>query len=326
MKGPWLRPALWTAGLLLLPCLPACRSPATDSPVALAAVRLQDPGSAPADPSAFDEATPPRLPEPPPDDKPALPWARRGCKDWLADCWRETCDTFKEEAHLVWQDHKNYYSSGNLALLALGLGIAAPLANTPADRQFQDWYQNKVRSADTDEFSRYAKMPGHYPYMLPIILGATVGGKLTDDTLPGAITFDWGSRCCRALLVGAPTVGILQVSLGAGRPSEDPSQWWPFNDKNGVSGHGFVAAVPFLTAARMTDNRLARFSLVAVSTIPTWSRLNDDDHYLSQAWLGWWIAYLSVRSVDRTERDRRIEFVPACEGTTGLGFSVLFRY
>ena len=327
MDGTRFRPALWAAGLLWLLSLPACRSsPLTallsdPPPVVVDEVPTSPPASAPA-----EDVIPPWLQDVRPDSPEPPPWQRRTCQEWLADGWRETCATLKEQAHLAWQDQKHYYSPGNLALLALGIGVAAPLANTPADEYVSDWYRDKVRSPRADEVSRWAKLPGDYPLMLPLILGATVGGKLTEDTPGGALAFDWGSRSCRALLAGAPTIGILQVGLGAGRPGEDPAHWHPFNDKNGASGHAFVAAVPFLTAARMADRRAARFGLAAVSTLPTWSRFNDDGHYLSQAWLGWWVAYLSIRSVDRTERERRIEFVPACEGTTGPGISLLFRY
>jgi hypothetical protein len=31
------------------------------------------------------------------------------------------------------------------------------------------------------------------------------------------------------------------------------------------------------------------------------SRVNDDSHYASQAFLGWWAAYLAARSVNATE-------------------------
>src|SRR5262249_19629949 len=39
------------------------------------------------------------------------------------------------------QDYRNYYSWPNLGLLALGLGAAAPLANTSADHDIHTWYQ-----------------------------------------------------------------------------------------------------------------------------------------------------------------------------------------
>ena len=56
-----------------------------------------------------------------------------------------------------------------------------------------------------------------------------------------------------------------------------------------------------------------------------WSRINDDGHYLSQAVLGWWIAYLAVESVNRTEYNRNILVVPSCQPDE-IGFRVLIQY
>jgi len=39
--------------------------------------------------------------------------------------------------------------------------------------------------------------------------------------------------------------------------------------------------------------------------LTAWSRVNDDDHYITQACLGWWMAYLACRAVDDTDRSQR---------------------
>jgi hypothetical protein len=90
---------------------------------------------------------------------------------------------------------------------------------------------------------------------------------------------------------------------GGSRPGEEDhgSQWRPFSDDNGVSGHSFVGAVPFLSAAYMTDNRFLRGTLIAASTLPAVSRLNDDAHYASQAIIGWSLAFFAANAVNHTE-------------------------
>ena len=103
---------------------------------------------------------------------------------------------------------------------------------------------------------------------------------------------------------------LLQRALGASRPDEAGSHWQSFNDSNGVSGHSFMGAVPFLTAAEMIDNSYLKYTLYLGSTLAGLSRINDNDHYFSQAVLGWWIAYLSVNSTDRTDR-RKVIISPA---------------
>ena len=79
------------------------------------------------------------------------------------------------------------------------------------------------------------------------------------------------------MLVGAPATGVLQVAIGASRPSETAagSRWRPFHDNNGVSGHAFVGAVPFLAAAKYTDNRLLQVALIAASTVTASSRIAE---------------------------------------------------
>jgi hypothetical protein len=92
------------------------------------------------------------------------------------------------------------------------------------------------------------------------------------------------------------------MATGASRPSEDVgSQWHFFNDNNGVSGHAFVGAVPFLAAADMVESPLLKGTLYVCSTFVGFSRMTDDAHYPSQVFLGWYLAWASARAVDATE-------------------------
>ena len=95
----------------------------------------------------------------------------------------------------------------------------------------------------------------------------------------------------------------MQMLTGASRPGEtdDGSTWKPFQDNNGVSGHSFIGAVPFLCAAKMTDDPLWKAAFYAGSTLAGLSRINDDRHYTSQVFLGWWMAYLAATAVDQTQ-------------------------
>ena len=62
---------------------------------------------------------------------------------------------------------------------------------------------------------------------------------------------------------------IMQSTTGTSRPGEMDAKpaWKPLNDMNGVSGHAFIGAIPFLSAAQMTDNRLARATLYLASAV-----------------------------------------------------------
>jgi hypothetical protein len=88
-----------------------------------------------------------------------------------------------------------------------------------------------------------------------------------------------------------------------------------------------VGAVPFLTAASMTENRPLKAALFAGSFYTTWARLDDDAHYFSQCVLGWTIAYLATRSVSMTEWEmQRVQFTPIAMPQGGAGLGVLIRY
>ena len=242
---------------------------------------------------------------------------------WLA----EFTAAGEQELRLVWSDHANFYSLRSLAGLGLGVGFAAVLANTNLDQRFQNDFQFEFRTEESDGWSDVVKPMGEGKYVLPIYAGAVVLGSIADDWVPTCAVGEWGGRSLCAVLVGAPPMLLLQKALGGSRPKErhSTSQWSFWQDDNGVSGHSFMGAVPFITAAKMTDNEFAKAALYAGSIALPWSRVNDNAHYISQAALGWWIAYLAASAIDDT--GTRIEgmnvgFIPVAEG---FGFGLMYE-
>jgi hypothetical protein len=226
----------------------------------------------------------------------------------------------------IYEDYKNFYSMKNLEKLAMGLGAAGVLANTSADREIRDWYQESVRDKDSDDISTATKMFGEGVITIPLYLGAVLFEEFTGDVELGSTAGEWGKRCLRTLLVGYPPVFFLQRTLGASRPDEGGSGWSPFSDNNGVSGHSFNGAVPFITAAKMTDNPYYKYSLYIASTLSGISRINDNAHYFSQAALGWWMAYLAVTSVNKTETKGIKLVVAPANIPYGVGVTVTFLF
>ncbi len=229
----------------------------------------------------------------------------------------------RESACKVRTDHAFFYSRHTVRDLALGVALAAPLANTSLDHDFRNWWQDDVRSSGTDDLAAFWKPFGEGAIFIPAMACLGLVGRALRDRPLFDVGGELGSRATRAYLVGGPPMLFMQAMLGASRPGETPldSQWRPFYDTNAVSGHAFMAAVPFITAARMTENRSARALLYLGSTCTAWSRVNDDAHYLSQAILGWYMAYLACRSVDGTERgEQPLSLVPlVCPELSGLG-------
>ena len=286
-----------------------------------------EPKGVPEEPDSFQSAL-----ESPPDEtlipENILP---PQCTGRPAAAFREPCgaggpawDPIRLLDQNVKEDYSNFYSCTSLLEFASGLGPAATMANTTIDDKFRFWYQTRVRSSASDQIARVAKNFGEGLYVVPACAAMdVVGNCLADCPLLGPVG-DFGDRTVRAYLVGAPPVLLMQGLLGSGRPSDtaDNSYWHPFKNDNGVSGHAFVGAVPFITAAQMSDNIWEKGFFYACSAMPGWSRINDDAHYLSQVWLGWWMAYLACEAVNTTQKEHQsFQIMPVVSpGMTGLSF------
>jgi len=226
------------------------------------------------------------------------------------------------------RDYQHFYTESDLRFAAMGLALGATFAHTDVDEDFRNWWQDDVRSNAWGDFSNFAKPLGDGHISVAIMGAAMVGGAWADETRLGRVANTWGNRSLRAVAVGAPPLLLLQVATGSGRPGESSaeSDWRPFQDGNGVSGHAFMGAVPFIVAAQMTDNPLLSGLWYTGSLMTGISRINDDDHYLSQVVLGWWLAKMACDAVDKTEgrKDKPSKIVPllGAGGTVGMGIEL----
>jgi membrane-associated phospholipid phosphatase len=205
--------------------------------------------------------------------------------------------------HMVLQDYRNFYSCESLTCLTAAFGAGALMANTGFDTTMQNAWQTGVRPTDVGTFFSDCKPLGEGKYALAIFGAAAATGLVFEGQPAGDIVGEWGSRSLRIFAVGAPPLYVLQMATGASRPGEGSagSDWHFFNDNNGVSGHAFVGAIPFLAAAEMVENPLAKGTLYVCSTFVGFSRMTDNAHYPSQIFLGWYLAWASSMAVNRTE-------------------------
>ncbi|WP_404309125.1 phosphatase PAP2 family protein [Neorhodopirellula lusitana] len=211
----------------------------------------------------------------------------------------------------LWQrikaDHAFYYDLHSFKMLAGGFLVGAAIANTQLDQGIQDHFQVSVRGASSDDWFESlhsSKELGNGRYSLPVFAAAWAAGAFFDESPALATTGRWGERSLRTFLVGAPSLMVAQRLTGGSRPGEKDrnSRWLPFQDNNGVSGHAFISAFPFINAAKMTDRPILKSAFYAGSLLGPLSRVNDDDHYPSQVALGWWMAYVATTAIDRTEK------------------------
>jgi hypothetical protein len=234
-------------------------------------------------------------------------------------------DRLDADVDLSCQDWRDFYSCWNLTMVGLGVGVAAPLANTSADQSIRNWYQDHVHSHAANDFANVMNGASSWVVVPLAAEGAALFGMGPDDYAHDGGFFEWSNRSVRALAVGYPPVLAGYVLLGSSRPGPGGSHWHPFNDWHGISGHTFDEAIPFLTAAEMTDNDLLKAGLFLGSMAGGWARLHADQHYFSQIVLGWWMAYLAVRRVDDTQRDHS-PFMLVPTTADGPGVGVLVRY
>ncbi len=229
------------------------------------------------------------------------------------------------------QDYRHFCSRKSLGLLAIAVGVHAILANTSLDQDFRNSFQDNA-VGDPDAFD-WAKVLGETWVVVPTALGLWGVDEWIDRRgwfnhrgFPQDIG-RWSRQTCRALLVGAPANYALQVVIGSSRPTDTngSSRWRPFNDNNGSSGHTFVGAVPFLTAAKRTDNLLLKSALILGSGLAGYSRIYDDAHYLSQVLLGYSVAVLAVEATELTQQSPFQYRVVPLNTVGGFGLGVEFR-
>lgn len=215
---------------------------------------------------------------------------------------------FVSDSALLKQDFKSFYlDAGSLRLLGFNIAGAGLIANSSADRELQEYYRDNLRSDTTDSLSDVLRGPGEILLTVPVLLGARY---LTDE---GSKVSIWAGRSLRSIFTGAPAGLLIQYSTGGGRPREGDSHWRPFKNNNGLSGHSFIGAVPFITAARMQDDSYSSAFFYGMSVLPALSRINDDEHDFSQVLLGWSLAYLSVTAIDKKDFTD-IAVVPRADG------------
>jgi hypothetical protein len=224
-------------------------------------------------------------------------------------------------------DQLSFYSKESGANLLMAFGVGALLANSEMDGKIQKHFQASVRGATSDEWFEFLhanKEIGNGMYTLPIFGSLWLANTYIDGPESFETAGVWGERSLRAFLVGAGPVVIGQRLTGGSRPDEtgNGSDWLPFRDNNGVSGHAFMSSLPFITAAKMTDGPIRKTLFYGGSLIGPLSRVNDNAHYPSQIGIGWAMAFVAASAVQHTDTGKRgWSIVPSSSlNSSGLAF------
>ena len=228
-------------------------------------------------------------------------------------------------------DQSNFYSGDSMLKLGLAFGAAAVIANTQADDQLQRHFQTSVRGASSEEWFQFLhanKELGNGIYSLPVFGTVWLANEYIDGPPIFETTGLWGERSMRGFFVGAPSLILMQHITGGSRPYEtiEGSEWHPFRDNNGVSGHAFMSSLPFITAAKLTDNPWQKSFWYTASTIGPLSRVNDNAHYPSQIGLGWLMAFVAASAVDQTDSGQRGWTLTPQSSLDSSGIALQYRW
>ncbi len=228
-------------------------------------------------------------------------------------------------------DQSNFYSKESFVGLGLAFGAGALFANSDMDNQLQKHFQSSVRGATSDDWFKFlhsSKELGNGVYTLPVFGAAWLANEYIDGPPVFETVGLWGERSMRGFLVGGPPLILMQRLTGGSRPYEtiEGSDWHPFHDNNGVSGHAFMSSLPFITAAKLTDSPLRKSFWYSVSTIGPLSRMNDNAHYPSQIGLGWAMAFIAATAVNQTDTGKRGWSLAPQSSTTSSGVALQYRW
>ncbi len=232
-------------------------------------------------------------------------------------------------AALVRQDYTRFYSTRRLIRLAAAFAAGGALANRDGDEQAREWYLDEVRPAgESDAFGETVKAIGEGEVVMPVFVAAAFAAGLGPRGPEPGAPATWLRRSARAYLVGAPALYYLQQITGGARPGEpEGSGWEPFHGNHGVSGHAFVGAVPFLTLARQSPRPAVKVLAVTASTLTSIERLREDQHFLSQVLLGWFLAWEATGAIAESDRPAvRPAVAPLAARGGGGGLLLVWRF
>lgn len=205
------------------------------------------------------------------------------------------------------QDAKNFYQKETFKTLFKVFIPSAIFANTSIDQDLQHFYIKNIKSTKTDKASKTIKLFGSNKPLSIAFFSSVAASYFLQQSEFGTKLYDFSTSTFRSITVGIPLVILGQNILGADRPNQNTtSNWQPFKNDHGISGHAFMGAVPFITLANMSNNLLTKSLLYIGSTLVGLSRINDNSHYTSQVILGWTLAYSSCKAIAKTNTEIQI--------------------
>jgi hypothetical protein len=226
-------------------------------------------------------------------------------------------------------DYHTYYEYSKFNEFLFALAVSGTLANSDLDQEiFQDLLHDDLNSHSSNKVFNQFNNAGGYSqlrYAVPFYFASMLAGNALSESSTDNVLELWGSNALRTVILGAPQQLFFSYATGGQRPSEGDSNWDLFNGDNGVSGHAFYGAVPFLTAAQLTSNNYIKTSWIIASMLPGLSRVNNNKHYMSQVFLGWSLALVSSNAVFQVDYGLDIKITPLVS-EDGMLVGIQYRF
>ncbi len=193
------------------------------------------------------------------------------------------------------------YSKDSLTLLSISLISAGIMANSNIDQSIFDYYELEIRNNQPDAFSKEAKKFGNKKPLLSALAAVSAVGCIFTSKDKPHFFYTYGTNTLRSILVGLAPLIAGQNLIGAHRPRDKKGSGWALlENDHGVSGHAFMGAIPFITAANLIHYPPLKIALYVASTFTGFSRMNDHMHYPSQVLLGWVLAFASCQAISKS--------------------------
>jgi membrane-associated phospholipid phosphatase len=167
------------------------------------------------------------------------------------------------------------------------------------------WRESQGSEGAQKGIARLAEHLGNPLVVAPALLASYATGRITG--LPGLSS---SSARVAGAIAGAGLLDLgLKVGVGRARPGRgtcDPDDFRPFGrlDAAFPSGHTTIAFAAAAAIQSETRARWVPWVVYPAASVVGWSRIRENEHWLSDVVAGAALGYWSGRTIDRIERTR----------------------
>jgi len=212
-----------------------------------------------------------------------------------------------------------------------GLIIGSTVGLYAVDKDLQEWFQNQ-RTPITNSLAQVGNVFGEKLLVIPFLSLFYLHSQLYHNERPQTIA----RLGLKSFVITSVVVGITKLATHRVRPDETshPNQWegpgFALPRCSFPSGHAAVAfSLATTIASQYPDRGFVAPLCYSLALLNSLSRLNDNAHWASDAFLGAALGYFITQGIvrlDSQERNQQLHFRPAIRpGQFTLQVSMNFK-